>query len=244
MGRSEVESRPAAFLFPAKAVTRRKTLLEVLRWNGGLRALAGRKKSVAKLEAVGSAAKRRKKEEAPESEVAAQPRAFLELPEAMQNLWYGYIKAYKVVTEAVDRDLKQQSLMSLADYEVVASVESAGGRLRFIDLAKLTLLSQSRISRQVDALQTRGLLRRETTDTDRRATYALLMPKGKEELEKAAQVVVAALRAHFYDRIPTVKQKLLQELLDDLLEPGYRAQSGRIINDARVVNGLPPIGRR
>ena len=104
----------------------------------------------------------------------ADAHSFSELPTNTQRLWHTYIKAYKVVTEAVDRELKDGGLLSLAEYEVVAAVDSAGGRLRFIDLAKVTLLSQSRVSRQVDALQNKGLLRKDTTDRDRRATFAII----------------------------------------------------------------------
>ena len=167
--------------------------------------------------------------------------SFQELPRQAQRLWYAYIKAYKVVTEAVDRELKEQALLSLADYEVVAAVESAGGRLRFIDLAKLTLLSQSRVSRQIDALQNKGLLRREATDTDRRATFALITDNGRVELGRTAKVVVEALYHQFYDRLPQEKHEVLQDILDRFLEPDYRVQSGHIINEARKANGLPPI---
>ncbi len=167
--------------------------------------------------------------------------SFFEMPRQAQRLWYAYIKAYKVVTEAVDRELKDEGLLSLADYEVVAAVETAGGRLRFIDLAKLTLLSQSRVSRQVDALQNKGLLRREATDTDRRATFAVITDLGRAELGRTAKVVVDALYHQFYDRLPQEKHGVLQDLLDRFLEPDHRVQSGRILNQARQMNGLPPL---
>lgn len=169
--------------------------------------------------------------------------SFDELPDESQRLWYAYIKAYKTITEAMDRELGGRDLLSLAEYEVVAMVDNAGGRIRFIDLAKLTLLSQSRISRQVDALQRKGLLRREITDSDRRATYALITPQGREMLERTAEAVVQALNTNFYDRIPRSKHKVFQELLDGFLEPHYRLHSGRILNEARAANGSPPLAQ-
>ncbi len=187
---------------------------------------------------------KQKKEVVPQggrSENKDDAHSFYELPDDSQRLWYAYIKAYKTITEAMDRELGGRNLLSLAEYEVVAMVDNAGGRIRFIDLAKLTLLSQSRISRQVDTLQHKGLLRREITDSDRRATFALITPQGREMLDKTGEAVVQALNTNFYGRIPEAKHKVLQELLEGFLEPHYRFQSGRILNEARVANGAPPL---
>lgn len=182
-------------------------------------------------------------ENAPDQKGGAPINAhsFDDLPGSAQRLWHAYIKAYKVVTDAVDRELKDRGVLSLAEYQVVSAVDSSGGRLRFIDIAKVTLLSQSRVSRQVDTLQHKGLLRREATDSDRRATFAMITPKGKTELARAAEVVVEALYHNFYNRLPEKKHGALQESLDYFLEADFRSQSARIINEARAANGLPPI---
>lgn len=187
--------------------------------------------------------KAKKVDSAPDQNGSAPVNAhsFDQLPGSAQRLWHSYIKAYKVVTDAVDRELNDRDVLSLAEYQVVAAVESSGGRLRFIDIAKVTMLSQSRVSRQVDTLQNKGLLRREATDSDRRATFASITPKGKEELARAAEVVVEALYHNFYNRLPEKKHAVFQEALDSFLEADFRSQSARIINDARALNGLPPL---
>lgn len=176
-------------------------------------------------------------------DTAAQAHDFMELPSAHRRLFNSFIKSYKVVVEAVDKDLRDGDLLSLAEYEILALVDNAGGRIRFKDLANMTLLSQSRISRQVDALQAKGFLRREITDTDRRATYALLTPQGRVALEPTADAVVRALEVHFYNRIPKPSVESLVGLLEGLLEPGYQLQTAKILNEARKANGFPPFTR-
>lgn len=165
---------------------------------------------------------------------------YLRLPSLERVLWYAFIKAYKVVVDNVDRELRDKEMLSLAEYEIVAMVHNAGGRLRFIDLAKVTLLSQSRISRQVDALQAKGLLRREITDTDRRATYAIITPLGKEVLRRSDEGVVEALQHHFFGRVPDPAHPQFLQMLEHLLDPGYSDVNHRILDEARIANGLPP----
>ena len=75
--------------------------------------------------------------------------------------WVLFLKAYKSVVDRVDRELRRGSPISLAEFEILHMVTVAHGRIRFIDLAKVTLLSQSRISRQIDSLQQKGFLFRE-----------------------------------------------------------------------------------
>jgi DNA-binding MarR family transcriptional regulator len=97
--------------------------------------------------------------------------------EEERHAWSYFLKAYKVATEGVDKSLRENSPLSLAEFEILHKVGLTGGRIRFIDLARITLLSQSRISRQIDALQAKGFLRREITASDNRATLRSLQRK-------------------------------------------------------------------
>lgn len=169
------------------------------------------------------------------------PGGFSEFTEEQKIAWTYFLKAYKVVVEDVDKDLREGSDITLAEYEILLGVSEAGGRLRFIDLSRNTLLSQSRISRQIDALQAKGLLKREITATDRRATFAVMTPKGWRAWQAAQSPFGSACRKHFLDLIPAAQLKSFTHVLELLLEdPGFYVRNREMLRQAREANGLPP----
>jgi DNA-binding MarR family transcriptional regulator len=105
------------------------------------------------------------------------------------------------VTDQVDKALKAEAPVSLPEFEILHILHNNDGRMRLIDLATGTLLSQSRISRQVDALQAKGFLVREISEADRRATYAVLTPEGVQTYDAARQPFLRAYYKHFSDLI-------------------------------------------
>jgi DNA-binding MarR family transcriptional regulator len=112
-----------------------------------------------------------------------------------------FLHAYKKVNERIDKDLRSVSRLSATEFEVLWHINRAGGRMRFIQLAHEVKLSQSRVSRQIDSLQTKGYVRREITNENRRATYALMTEEGKIVFQAAEQPFLQAWRTHFLDLI-------------------------------------------
>lgn len=164
-------------------------------------------------------------------------------PQDEWRIWMYFLKAYKAVVERVDKDLRSASPLTLAEFELLHLVIRAHGRIRFIDLARVTLLSQSRISRQIDALQAKGFLHREITATDRRATYAVLTPAGRKAYDGAFQPFLQAYHEEFADLIPARDLKSFGEVLLSLLkEPDYSARVTAVMDAARAANTAP--GRR
>jgi DNA-binding MarR family transcriptional regulator len=148
-----------------------------------------------------------------------------------------FLKAYKAVVERVDKDLRATSRLTLAEFELLHLVVRAHGRIRFIDLAKVTLLSQSRISRQIDVLQGKGFLHREITASDRRATYAVLTPAGRKAYDDALQPFLRAYHDEFADLIPENDvEGFGLHLLSLLKEPDYSARITAIMDAARAAN--------
>lgn len=118
-------------------------------------------------------------------------------PREQWAVWGLFLKAFKVVTDQVDKALKAEAPVSLPEFEILHILKVNGGRMRLIDLATGTLLSQSRISRQVDALQAKGFLVREVSEADRRATYAVMTPEGLQTYDLASQPFLRAYNKHF-----------------------------------------------
>ena len=135
--------------------------------------------------------------------------AFLEFPLEGRL----FLHAYKTVNERVDKDLRAISPLSVTEFEVLWRINRAGGRMQFIALAHEVKLSQSRVSRQVDSLQKKGYVRREITDQNRRATFAVMTELGKAVYQTAEQPFQRAWRAHFLDRISGDDLKVFRRVL-------------------------------
>lgn len=73
--------------------------------------------------------------------------------------------------------------LSMSDFDVLIRLaRSAGQRLRMTDLATQTALSTSGITRVVDRLEKRGLVRRETCASDRRGSFSVITEAGQDVL--------------------------------------------------------------
>jgi DNA-binding MarR family transcriptional regulator len=159
--------------------------------------------------------------------------------EEERHAWSYFLKAYKVATEGVDKSLRENSPLSLAEFEILHKVGLTGGRIRFIDLARITLLSQSRISRQIDALQAKGFLRREITASDNRATFAVVTTEGERALEAAMEPFARAYHRHFLDIIPKGRLSSFSSVLRLLMQnEDYVSVYRETIERARADNGL------
>lgn len=162
--------------------------------------------------------------------LAADMEHFRELPPGIQEGWGLFLKAYKVVLETVDRETRKGGPISLAEFELLLYIEAAGGRIRYINLAKLSLLSEAQISRRVSLLQDKGYLRREATDQDRRATYAVITEQGGKALRDAQRPFLDSLEKNFMQRIPEEKLAIFNEVLASLVnDPRFREDAGKLL---------------
>ncbi len=128
-----------------------------------------------------------------------------------------FLHAHKVVNERVDRDLRAVSPLSVTEFEVLWRINRAGGSMRFIALSHEVKLSQSRVSRQIDSLQHKGYVLRETTNQNRRATFAVMTDLGRAVYQKAEQPFQQAWRTHFLDCMSPEDLKTFGRMLCSLI---------------------------
>lgn len=112
----------------------------------------------------------------------------------------------------VDQQLRRDSGMPLAYYEILVHLSDAPGRcMRNKDLAKISSFSRSRMSYAAIALEKAGWVRRTPAAEDRRGSVCALTEAGFEALVAAAPGHVAAVREKLFD-VLTPQQ--LEELRD------------------------------
>ena len=101
--------------------------------------------------------------------------------------WGGFLRVYGVLARELDGELTTQHGITLSDYEVLLFLAStAERRMRMSELADSVLISQSGITRLVDRLTRRGLVKRERCSADRRGLFAVLTDDGLAKLREAS----------------------------------------------------------
>jgi DNA-binding MarR family transcriptional regulator len=103
---------------------------------------------------------------------------------------------------ALGRQLADESELSLADYAVLVSLtDQPDGRLRLFELGQEIGWEKSRLSHHVARMAGRGLVKKETCDSDRRGAFVVATKKGGKAIEAAAPGHVAEVRRLVIDRL-------------------------------------------
>ena len=122
------------------------------------------------------------------------------LTKEQQVHWRAWLTASKGLTDQLSRELQEQHGLTITDYEILVCLsESENNSIRMSDLAAKTLLSRSRLSHQVDRMESAGLIERQTCADDRRGQLAILTKVGSKALVAAAPDHVMGVRKHLVD---------------------------------------------
>jgi DNA-binding MarR family transcriptional regulator len=141
-----------------------------------------------------------------------------------QTSWRAWITANVLLQERLERDMKAQHGLSMAEYEVMVRLsEAPEHQLRMSELAGRTLASKSRLSHQISRMEDAGLVRRQGCLQDRRGAFAVLTEEGWQALVAAAPDHVATVRAWLVDALTPEEFTQLGALSARVLE---RLQSG------------------
>lgn len=115
--------------------------------------------------------------------------------------WRGMLRITSNLLAALDADLAPFGL-TLAEYEVLSQLVLAEDHsLRMTELAARSLISRSGLTRRVDGLERRGLVRREMCADDRRGANAVLTADGEALHLRAAPTHAEGVRRYFTDRL-------------------------------------------
>lgn len=96
----------------------------------------------------------------------------------------------------VDAELGAAHGLGLSDFAALHHLaEAPSGRLRRVDLARLVALSPSGVTRLLGPLERRGIVTREASGHDARATYAVLTRAGKSLVKDATATLTTIAEA-------------------------------------------------
>ena len=139
--------------------------------------------------------------------------------------WRGLIRLRETVMREIDRRLRREGQVSLADYGVLITlVTEPTLRLRMSDLGGRRMLTPSGITRVVGRLEELGLVRREPDPADGRAFFAVLTREGLEALRRAQVVHHAVVRELYVGSLSPRELEQLARLFEKAL-PGVVSAS-------------------
>src|SRR6202142_4334274 len=117
-----------------------------------------------------------------------------------EALWRAVMRIVKVIPRHLDSDLARGAGLTASEYTTIMHLSEAPNReLRMADLAAATDLSASRMTRLVDDLQSRELVTKTASSSDRKGNVARLTPRGMATLRAAWRVHLASVRRRFFD---------------------------------------------
>ncbi|WP_093715631.1 MarR family winged helix-turn-helix transcriptional regulator [Actinacidiphila alni] len=135
------------------------------------------------------------------------------LSEDEQEIWRAYMTANVEFSAYIDRQLRRESGMPMAYYEILVRLSEAPGRCRRMsELAEASQSSRSRLSHAVSALEKQGWVVRSPADGDRRGWVATLTDTGFAALAAAAPGHVTAVREHLFDVLTPAQLAVLRDI--------------------------------
>lgn len=131
------------------------------------------------------------------------------------DAWGALTRTHAAIVQRLQEALAAADLPPLPWYEVLATVaEAPEQRLRMGDLAEALVITRGGLTKLVDRLVKAGLMQRTFCETDRRVSYATLLPSGAEMLAEMRPVVIAELRSAFSAKLSVEQAEELRETLE------------------------------
>jgi DNA-binding MarR family transcriptional regulator len=129
--------------------------------------------------------------------------------------WGALARTHAAVSQRLQEALAQGDYPPLPWYEVLATVaEAPEQRMRMGDLAEALVITRGGLTKLVDRLVKAGLLERTFCETDRRVSYATLLPAGIALLGEMRPVIVGELEVSFSANLSVEQANELRETLD------------------------------
>ncbi len=134
-----------------------------------------------------------------------------------REAWLALARAHAAITGRMQEALTAAGMPPLPWFEVLATIaEAPEQRLKMGELAEALVITRGGLTKLVDRLIKAGLLERTFCETDRRVSYATLLPAGGELLEEMRPVVSGELDVAFNGNLSDGEADLLRETLERL----------------------------
>jgi DNA-binding MarR family transcriptional regulator len=136
-----------------------------------------------------------------------------------RQVWESFIDAHAAVFKRLEDEIQREAGMELSWFDVLVHLDRADdGRMNLQDLTNSVLLTQSGLSRLVDRMHRAGLVRKETSNADRRAVLVSLTPAGRAAFRRAYRVHLRGIEEHFVQHLTADEAAAMTEALRKVLQ--------------------------
>jgi DNA-binding MarR family transcriptional regulator len=133
------------------------------------------------------------------------------------DAWIGLLETHKQITRELDAELEARHGLSLSGLELLGRLAATPTRqLRLSALAQAAGLSLSRVSRIIDLLEARKLVKRKHCARDARAIEAHLTAAGLKLAREAQATHFASVQQRFFDRLEPAEIAVLGQVFGRL----------------------------
>jgi DNA-binding MarR family transcriptional regulator len=132
-----------------------------------------------------------------------------------REAWIAITQTHAAVTGRLQEALTAAELPPLPWFEILATLDRAPEqRMKMGELAEALVITRGGLTKLVDRLIKAGLLERTFCETDRRVSYATLLPAGVELLEEMRPVVRGELAVAFSAKLSAAEAEELRVTLE------------------------------
>jgi DNA-binding MarR family transcriptional regulator len=132
-----------------------------------------------------------------------------------REAWIALTQAHAAISGRLQEALTAAKLPPLPWFEVLATLDRAPEqRMKMGELAEALVITRGGLTKLVDRLIKAGLLERTFCETDRRVSYATLLPAGVELLAEMRPVVRGELASAFSASLSVDEAEKLRATLE------------------------------
>jgi DNA-binding MarR family transcriptional regulator len=138
--------------------------------------------------------------------------------DAIVRAWSHLLGAQALAVRAVEKRLTAAGQPPLAWYDVLLELERAGGELRVGELGERLVIEPHNVTRLVDRLEAKGLLKRRRAADDQRGVCAVLTGRGAALRRDMWAHYRAAIHDAFGAALPPGDAEALTALLKGVIQ--------------------------
>ncbi len=132
--------------------------------------------------------------------------------------WVSLVHAGSWLPAQLSAYLEDELGISLPEQDLLSQLDKAGGQIGMSELADRLFLSKPGMTRMVDRLERKQLIRRVRSDRDRRSVSAKLTRKGANTLRRSRALLVPWVEKHFASHLGARDVRALDRALSNLLK--------------------------
>lgn len=134
------------------------------------------------------------------------------------KVWQMFLRAHASLMRKMESTLQQETGMSVPWMDVLVQLSlEEGHRMTHTRLSQRVLVSPGGVTRLVDRMAKAGLVVRQRSRSDRRASYVAMTEKGAEALEKMMPVQYQSVQDMFICHLDSESVPVIREFLARVL---------------------------